>query len=158
MECIGEKDIEFIKEKKRVLEELLRSEQIELGQLINYAQFSNLYAPYKYAMNEREFAETLEITGSGFYGMKHGGKVGVLKNTQKELERIKEKQEIDAQGACIEMLNKYSELGFEREQALRNTEEMLGISPKEMLKIMQDYQAKQKKVEVVANEGIAFGE
>lgn len=155
MECIGEKDIEFIKEKKRVLEELLRSEQIELGQLINYAQFSNLYAPYKYAMNEREFAGALEITGSGFYGMKHGGKVGVLKNTQKELERIKEKQKIDAQGACIEMLNKYKELGLTKEQVIKKTGLMLGVSPEEMLKAM-DYSIEQEQAMATQNEGIAI--
>lgn len=158
MDSINERDIDFIKGKKRVLGELLRIGKIEPGKLINYAEFLDFHSLYKYLTNEREFAEMLEISTDALHRMKNGGKARVLRSIQSELEKIREKQKTDPQGACIEMLKKYKELGFEKGQALRNTEEILRISPKEILKVMQDYQAKQKKVEVVANEGIAFGE
>lgn len=148
MDSINERDIDFIKGKKRVLGELLRIGKIEPGKLINYAEFLDFHSLYKYLTNERGFAEMLEIGTVDLRRMKNGGKARVLRSVQNGLKRIKEKQKIDPQGACIEMLNKYKELGFEREQALRNTEEMLGISPEVLLKIMQDYQAKQKEEEI----------
>ena len=55
------------------------------------------------------------------------------------------------------MLNKYKELGLEKAQAIKETEEMLGISPELLLKAMKDYEAEQKKREAVQNEGVAIG-
>lgn len=108
-------------------------------------------------MNEKEFAEMLGISTEDHYRMKHGGKARILKGIQSELVRIKEKPKIDPQGACVEMLNKCNKLGLTSRQAIKNTEEMLGISPEEMLEIMQDYQAEQKEIKAVANEGATIG-
>lgn len=157
MDSINERDIEFIKGKKRVLGELLRIGKIEPGKLMNYEEFLDFHSLYKYLTNENGFAEILEIKVVDLHRMKHGGRARVLKSVQKELERIKEKQKVDPQGACIEMLNKYIELGLEKGKALQKTEETLEITPEELLKAMQDYQLDQKKVEAEQNEGISIG-
>lgn len=55
------------------------------------------------------------------------------------------------------MLARYNELKVPKTQAIKNTEEVLGMSPEEMLKAMKAYKAEQKKREKPRNEGIAIG-
>lgn len=136
---------------------MLKGGLIKPGQLIDYEQFSNLHELYKYLMNEKEFAVALEITTERLWGIKNGGRTRILKGVQGELVRIKGMQKTDLGKACIEMLNKYKELGLEKAQAIKETEEMLGISPEVLLKAMKDYEAEQKKREAVQNEGVAIG-
>ncbi len=76
---------------------------------------------------------------------------------QEEIKEIKELQKTNPNGACIKLLARYKELELPKTQAIKNAEEILGISPEEMLKIMKDYQAEQKKREAVQNEGVAIG-
>ena len=95
MNSINEKDIDFAKKKKRIIEELLKGGLIKPGQLIDYEQFSNLHELYKYLMNEKEFAVALEITTERLWGIKNGGRTRILKGVQGELVRIKGMQKTD---------------------------------------------------------------
>ena len=54
------------------------------------------------------------------------------------------------------MLTRYNELGLVKKQALKYTGEILEIELEEILKAMQDYQAKQK--EKKQKQGVAIGE
>ena len=157
MDSINERNVDFINGKKRVLGELLTNGLIEPGQYMNYEQFLRLYSSYKYLMNEQEFAETLEINIGRLWRIKKGAKTKILKSIQADLERINNIRETDLKKACIEMLNKYNKLGISKKQAIEKTVIVLGISPEVLLKIMQDYQAEQKRVKVTQNRGVILG-
>lgn len=157
MDSINERNVDFINGKKRVLGELLTNGLIEPGQYMNYEQFLRLYSSYKYLMNEQEFAETLEINIGRLWRIRKGAKTKILKSIQADLERINNIRETDLKKACIEMLNKYNKLGISKKQAIEKTVIVLGISPEVLLKIMQDYQAEQKRVKVTQNRGVILG-
>lgn len=91
-----------------------------------------------------------------------GGRARVLKSRinqflQEEIKEIKKEKETNLNGACIKLLARYNELEVPKTQAIKNTEEVLEITPEEMLKAMKAYKAEQKKREAVKNEGIAIG-
>ena len=68
----------IIKEEgKEIVEELLYSNKIKVGQLINYEDFVVLHKPYKDKINENNFAQILGIEYNNFRSMKnvrHKGK------------------------------------------------------------------------------------
>ena len=61
-------------EREEIIEELIRTQKVRVGQSIDYAQFLELYEPYKEKLNEQEFAEILGISYPNYMGIKHQGK------------------------------------------------------------------------------------
>lgn len=78
---------------EEIIEEILRTEKVKLGDLINYKQFLDLYKPYFKRITERLFAKFLGITSGSYSSTKDRGtraKVQDYKYKEK-LDRIKKK-------------------------------------------------------------------
>ena len=73
-------DVITEKEKETILQELLDTNKIKEGQLVDYKEFLTLYEPYKTKIKELEFAEELDITYNSYLAMKRGKGARVLKN------------------------------------------------------------------------------
>ncbi len=65
---------------------------------------------------------------------------------EKELKQIKKRQETNPEETYIELLMRNIESGLNREEALLKTAKVLGITPQEMLKLLQKYMIEQKRV------------
>ena len=59
------------REKKEIIEGLLRSEKVQVGESIDYLRFQELYQIYAKQMSEQKFAELLDISYSNFINMKN---------------------------------------------------------------------------------------
>ena len=82
------------REKEEIIEKLLISDKIKIGQSIDYAYFKQLYELYKEKMNEVEFAEILEITYNSYLKIKNNAlKAKVLKGRIGKID-VKEKEKI----------------------------------------------------------------
>ena len=83
-------------EKKKIIDELVKSKKIKAGQSINYEYFLEIYEPYRDRMEEKEFALLLGISYSSYMNMKNqGGKTKVLKNRKEEISKEEKKKIID---------------------------------------------------------------
>ena len=60
----------YIEENEEIIKELLDSRKIKAGQLINYAQFLEIYEPYRDRISEQDFAEILGMKYYNFRDIK----------------------------------------------------------------------------------------
>lgn len=79
--------------KEKIINELLASEKVQVGQSIDYLKFLELYNPYKAKLSEQEFATILDISKGSYNYIKYEGKNTSILNGRKkeETEKIKDK-------------------------------------------------------------------
>ena len=85
------------KEKEQIINELLKLKKIKPGQPIDYAFFLEIYQPYKNKMDEKVFAEILEIRQGNFKTMKRIAtkRAKILKSEQEGLPEEEKKKIIE---------------------------------------------------------------
>ena len=72
-------------EKEEIIEKLLSTKKVRVGQSISYAQLLELYKPYKEKLNEQDFAGILGISYSKYMSMKN------KRNNNKNIKRKRRK-------------------------------------------------------------------
>ena len=126
------------KEKKEIIEELLKSGKVRVKQLIDYEYFKLLYEPYKEKIDEIEFASVLGISYSNYMNIKNSGK-----RTKIIKERIEKVSEQEKEHIISELLKRgklksgqlinyeyFKELYEPYQEKMKETEfaDILGIS------------------------------
>ena len=87
----------YIEEKEEIKEEVLK--KVKAGQLINYAEFLELYEPYKVKLSEVEFGEILGISYGNFISIRHTGKRAKI--LKEEIVKISEEEKEEVKGEIL---------------------------------------------------------
>ena len=83
-------------ERDEIIKELLDTKKVRAGQSINYAQFLELYEPYKDIISQQEFAEMLGIRYGNYMHIKHKGtKARILKERKEKISEEKREEIIE---------------------------------------------------------------